>query len=87
MERGGEVCEELRKRSIDVSCLQEVKCRRQDARVIGCLEIREGDISCGGLENEMELVLWEEKLCEKVVKVRRVSNGVMAVVLVFEEDG
>ena len=28
-------------------------------RVLGCWELREGDISCGGLENEMELVVWE----------------------------
>ena len=28
----------------------------------------------------------KEELCEKVVEVRRVSDGVMTVVVVFEED-
>ena len=28
----------------------------------------------------------KEKLCEKVVEVRRVSNRVMSVVFIFEED-
>ena len=28
----------------------------------------------------------KEELCEKVVEVRRVSDGVMTVVAVFEED-
>ena len=30
-EKGGEVCEELRKRMIDVCCLHEVRWRGQDA--------------------------------------------------------
>ena len=32
---GGEVCEELRKRMIDVCCLQEVRWRVQGARMLG----------------------------------------------------
>ena len=53
---GAEVCEELRKRMIDVCCLQEMRWREHGARMLGC---RKGDISCGGLEKEMELVVWE----------------------------
>ena len=53
--------------------------------MLGCRELKEGDISCGGLEKEMELVVKEE-LCEKVVEVGRVSDRVMTVVVVFEED-
>ena len=34
MDRGGGVCEELRKRMIDV-CLLEVKLRGQGARILG----------------------------------------------------
>ena len=33
--KGGEVCEELRKRMNDVSCLQEVRWRGQGARMLG----------------------------------------------------
>ena len=50
----------------------------------------EGDVSCGGLEKDMELVVWEllvkEELCEKVVEVRMVSDRVIAVGLELEED-
>ena len=33
--KGGEICEELRKRMIDVCCLQEVRWRGQGARKPG----------------------------------------------------
>ena len=33
--KGGEVCEELRKRMIDVFCLQEVRLRVQGAKMQG----------------------------------------------------
>ena len=36
-------------------CLLEVKWG-QDSRMLGW---REGDVSCGGFEKEMELVVWE----------------------------
>ena len=42
---------------IDVCCLQEVRWREQIARMLGMKE--EGDISSSGLDNEMELVVWE----------------------------
>ena len=32
--KGGDVCEELRKRMIDVCCLQEVRWRGQGARML-----------------------------------------------------
>ena len=44
--KGGEVCEELRKRMIDVYCFLEVRQRGQGARMLG---MEEGDISCGYL--------------------------------------
>ena len=49
----GDVCEEPRKKMIYVCCLQ-VRCRGQGSRMLGG---KEGDISCSGLENEMELVV------------------------------
>ena len=50
--KGGEVCEELRKRMTNVCCLMELRWRGQGVR-------KEEDISCGCLEKEMELVEWE----------------------------
>ena len=41
---------------IDVCCLQEVRWRGQAASMLG---MKEGYISCGGLEKEIELVVWE----------------------------
>ena len=77
----GEFSEELRKSMVDMSCLQEVRLRGQDSRM---LEMegkryklwwcRKRD-SAGGMK---------EKLCEKVVEVRIVSGIVMAVVLVLK---
>ena len=52
----GDVCEELRKRMIDVCCLQEVKLRGQGASMLG-VKGRKG--SNGGLKKEMVLVVWE----------------------------
>ena len=53
----GDVCEELRKRKIDVCCLNEVRWRGLGARMLWMKGRRY--ISCGGLETEMELVVWE----------------------------
>ena len=79
--KGGEVCEELRKRMIDVCCLQEARWRGHGARV---LEINgmiykfwwsgKGDGVVGDLVKE---------LCE-MMEVRMVSDKVMAVVLVLK---
>ena len=72
---------------IDVCCLQGVRWRGQGSRMVGMDERRyklllygKGD-GVGGVG-----VMVKEELCEEVVKIRRVSVGVMAVMLVFEED-
>ena len=87
MEGGGEVCEELRKRMIDVCCLQEVRWRGQCARMLGMKGRRyklwlsgKGD-GVGGVG-----VMVKEELFEKVVEVRMVSDRVMTLVAVLEED-
>ena len=77
--KGGEVCEELRKRMIDVCCLSEVRGRVQGARMPGLNGKRynllwwsgKGD-GIGGVG-----VMVKEELCEKMVEVRWVSDRVM----------
>ena len=54
--RGTEVCEEQRKRRMDVCCLQEVRWRGQRARFLG---VKAGDRSCGGLGIVMVWQVWE----------------------------
>ena len=56
--RGTEVCEELRKRGIDVSCLQEVSWRGQRAWFIG-EKGRRYTVRCGGLGIVMVQEVWE----------------------------
>ena len=84
---GGEVCEELRKRMIDVCCSQEVRWRGQGARMQWMKGWRyklwwsgKGD-GVGGVG-----VMVKEELCEKVVEVRRLSDRVTTFIVVFEED-
>ena len=85
--RGTEVCEELRKRKVDVCCMQEVRWRGKGAWFWGAKGRRyklwwSGNINgTGGVG-----VLVKEELCEKVVEVRRKSDRVMAIVLAFEEE-
>ena len=49
---GGEACEYVRKRMIDVCCLQEVRWRD---RLLVCLGWNEGYLCCGGLKMKMGL--------------------------------
>ena len=78
--RGTEVCEELRKRKVDVCCLQEVRWRGKGTRFIGVKGRRyqlwwcENDDKTGGVE-----ILIKEELCENVIDVRRRCDRVMAI--------
>ena len=81
------MCEELRKRRVDVCCLQEVRWRGQGARMMGVKGRRYKLWWSGNCEGIGGVgVLVKEELCEKVVEVRRKSDRVMAIVLVFEEE-
>ena len=78
---------ELRKWMIDVCCLLEVRWRGQGARMLAMIVMRYklwwsgiGD-GVGGAG-----VMLKEELCEEVVDVRRVSDRVMTLAVVFEED-
>ena len=68
-------------------CLQEVRWRGQGARFVGCIG-RRYKLWWSGNNDGMGVVgiLVKEELCEKVVEVRRKSDRVMAMVLVFEGE-
>ena len=80
--KGEEVCEELRKWMIDVRCLQEVRWRGQGARILG-MNGRRYTLWCSGKGDGVVGVIVKEDLCEKVVEVRRISDRVMTLVVVF----
>ena len=84
--KGGDVCEELRKRMTDVCCLQVVRWRGQGARMLG-MKGRKYKLWWYGKGDGVGYVgvMVKEKKCETVVEVRRVSDRVMTVVVV-EED-
>ena len=85
--RSTEVCEELRKRRMDVCCVQEVRWRGQGARFLGAKGRRYKLWWSGNSEGVGGVgVLVKEELCEKVVEVRRKSDRVMAIVMAFEEE-
>ena len=85
--RGTEVCEELRKRRMDVCCLQEVRWRGHGAQLMGVKGRRYklwwsgNSDGIGGVG-----VLVKEELCEKFVEVQRKSDRVMTVVMALEEE-
>ena len=81
------MCEELRKRRVDVCCTQEVKSKGQGARFVGSSEQRYklwwsgNDAGSGGVG-----ILVKEKISGHVVKVRRKSNRLMAIVLTLDGE-
>ena len=85
--RGTKVCEELRKRKVDVCCLQEVRWRGEGARFFGVKGKRYKLWWCGNDDKTGGVgILVKEELCEKAVEVRRRCDRVMAIELVFEEE-
>ena len=78
--------EELRKRKVDVCCLQEVRWKGEGARFFGVKGRRYKLWWCGNDKIGGVGILVKEELCEKVVEVRRRCDKVMAIGLVFEEE-
>ena len=81
------MCEELKKRKVDVCCLQEVRWRGEGARFFGVKGRRyklwwsgSGDKTGG------EGILIKEELGENAVEVRRRCDRVMTIGLVFGEE-
>ncbi|ESN94210.1 hypothetical protein HELRODRAFT_164007 [Helobdella robusta] len=81
--RSLEVVEELQRRMVDVAALQEIRWKGECTRFVGAKGGRyklwwKGDDGTGGVG-----VMVREELVEKVLEVRRRSNGVIVVVMVF----
>ncbi|ESO01605.1 hypothetical protein HELRODRAFT_174563 [Helobdella robusta] len=81
--RSLEVVEELQRRMVDVAALQEIRWKGEGTRFVGAKGGRyklwwKGDDGTGGVG-----VMVREELVEKVLEVRRRSNGVIVVVMVF----
>ena len=79
----GEVSKALLKRMIDVCCLQEVRWKVLCFRMLG-MEGRRCKPWWSGKVDGVDGV--GVKVKEKVVEVGRMNDGMMAVMLVFEED-
>ena len=85
--RRTEACKELRKRKMDVCCLQEGRWRGEGARFFGVKGRRYKLWWCGNDDKTGGVgILVKEELCENVVDVRRRCDRVMAVGLVFGEE-
>ena len=82
-----DVCEESKKRKVDVCGLQEVRWKNERTRFLGVFRRRyklwwSGNSSgIGGVR-----ILVKEELCEKVVDVRRKCDRVMVIVLACGEQ-
>ena len=84
--RGTEVCEELRKRRVNVCCLQEMRWRGRRARFMG-VKGRRYKLWWSGYSDGMGGVgVLVKELCEKVVEVRRKSDRVMTVVMTLKVE-
>ena len=79
-----EVCEELKKRKVDLCCLQEIRHRTEGAQFIGA-KGRWYKLWWSGNDDGVRGVgiLTKEELLKNVVEVRRRGARVMAIVLVF----
>ena len=85
--RGTEVFEELRKRKVDVCCLQEVRWRGEGARFFDVKGRRYQLWWCGNDDKTRGVsILVKDELCENVVEVRRRCYRVKTIGLVFGED-
>ena len=80
--RKTEVCEEPRKRKVDVCCIQEVRWKGQGARFVGTLGRRYKLWWSGNDAGFGEVgILVKEEISGNVVEVRKKSDKVMAIVL------
>ena len=85
--RGTEVTKELRKRKTDICGLQEVRWRGQGVHFIG-VEGRRYKLWWSGNDTGEDSVgiLVKEELCESVVEIRRRSDRIMTMCLIFWKE-
>ena len=84
--KGLEICEELRKKNVDLRCLQEVRWRGCVARLIGLQGRKHKFWWSGNQEGYGEAgVLVKEELHDKVIEVRRVNDRVMSLSIVLKK--
>ena len=80
-------CKELRKRNVDLCCLQEVRWRGCGDGIIGVRGIKYKSWWSGNQEENGGVgVLAEEELHDEVHEVRRINDRVMSLAIVFEEE-
>ena len=81
------MCEELRKRKVNICCLQEVRWRGEGALFFSVKGRRYKLWWCGNDDKTGgEGILVKEEPCENVVEVGRRCDRVMAIELVFGEE-
>ena len=81
------MCEQLRRREVDMCYLQQVRSRGQGARFVGCRGKRYKQWWSGNNDGIGGVgILVKEELFEKVVEVQRKSHRVIALVLAFEKE-
>ena len=71
----GEVCEELRKRMIDVCCLQEVRWREHGARMLWMKGRMYKQWWSSKVDEIGGVGIMVKEMCEKVVIVRGISDS------------
>ena len=81
-----EVCEELRKRKVDVCGLQVIRWKNESTRVLGILRRRYKLWWSGNISGIGGIVILVQEVCEKVVDFPRKSDRVMVIVLAFGEQ-
>ena len=78
------LCEELLRREVGICCIQEVRWRGMGLKLLGSLG-RRFKLWWSGNEDKIGGVgiLFREDLCMNVVKINRISDRVMVVVIIF----
>ena len=79
-----ELCEELLRREVGICCIQEVRWRGMGSKFLGSLG-RRFKLWWSGNEDKIGWVgiLVRDDLCMNFVGINRISNRVMAVVIIF----
>lgn len=80
--RSMEVAMELRKRKVDVCCVQETRWKGGGARFVGAMGVRYKFLWSGGDGAAGVGVLIKEELSGNVIDIKRISDRILVVVMV-----